>query len=547
MNIDQRTVTIVGAGIAGNTLALALAQQGFTVQVYDWRTQEEITGDIPPEKQTSGSNAVNIGIFPRVFEELQCLGITKDQIKSHSVPLNGRHFHYIDGKDNKQLFVPYGKSTERGLCKGEIHRGILRNVMNGLLYEAASKYPNVKYHFANKLDHVNLDESSLVLKDGKKIKYDFLIGADGVHSKVAKAIDVAWKEINPKEAERDPWSYMQFTLRAKGSRDQPIYPVDNAEAMHFWINREVKDIKFIGIPNQDRTLTLILLTKGEETKKLEELKKVPDLEKISEFFSRIIEKELLPFVSLNDDIKNPISNVLWTKRKKWFNNSPTPNVICIGDAVHSVLFTLGMGAQMAMRDSFNLATMMGNTPNKINEVFKDFNERRILDTNAVTDEILSTSNLPQNLHAFMYCFYDRVMRGIDFPELKLNESESLFMPFNGYALTTLPEYEVQKRRKWQEEVLIELLKKVPDLNEFTRYINSENPLDALLDQNPQVHNTYREELRPLLDDYLAKVKDLRKSDNYKMLFHQKEMIQLFNVNVLGKPFFINTSQRDIQL
>jgi kynurenine 3-monooxygenase len=536
MNIDSpRTVTIVGAGIAGNTQALALAQQGFTVEVYDWRTQEEISGDIPPEKQTSGSNAVNIGIFPRVFEELECLGIKKDVIKSHSVPLNGRHFHYIDGKENKQLFVTYGRSTEKGLCEGEVHRSILRNVMNRLLFEAATKYPNVNYHFENKLAHLKLEESSFVLEGGKEIKYDFLIGADGVYSKVAKAIDIDWKEINPKEAIKDPWSYMQFTLRAKGPGDQPVYAVDNGEAIHFWINRDVKDIKFIGLPNQDKTHTLILLTKGEETKKLEELKKVPDLDKISEFFSRIIEKELFPFVSINDDLKNPISSVLWTNRKKWFNNSSTPNVVCTGDAVHSVLFTLGMGAQMAMRDSFNLATMMGNTPNKINEVFKDFNERRILDTNAVIEEILSTSNLPQNLHpAFMYYLYDRVMRGIDFPELKLNESESLFIPFNSYALTTLPEYEVQKRRKWQEEVLIELLKKVPVLYEFVRYLNSETPLDAFIDQNPQVQDTYRQELKPLLDDYLAKVINLRQTDNYRMLFHQKDMIKLFNVNVLGQ-------------
>src|SRR5512146_346883 len=93
-------VAIVGAGPAGALLALAMAQRGHKVDVYERRPD-------PRKQLTEGGRSINLGLSKRGMQALQMVGLL-EKVLQRAVTMRGRVIHAMDGTVR---FQPYGKDT----------------------------------------------------------------------------------------------------------------------------------------------------------------------------------------------------------------------------------------------------------------------------------------------------------------------------------------------------------------------------------------------------------------------------------------------------
>lgn len=81
MDSDAR-VAIVGGGLAGSLLALALAQRGYGVDVYERRAD-------PRQFGWDAGRSINLGLSKRGMLALQAVGLL-DEVLQRSVVMRGR-------------------------------------------------------------------------------------------------------------------------------------------------------------------------------------------------------------------------------------------------------------------------------------------------------------------------------------------------------------------------------------------------------------------------------------------------------------------------
>ncbi|WP_226648697.1 FAD-dependent oxidoreductase [Microbulbifer variabilis] len=165
-------VLIVGAGTTGLTAACALSLQGIDCQIIERRSQP-----------TQLSRAV--GIFPSTIDLLSSIGVSAD-LFSEAVPMrglqylrNGRRLLFLDFTSKEYLgktglFFPQNR-TEAVLASVLRQRGV--NVQYGL-----------------QLTDITSQNSSAIVEysNHHRESFDWVIGADGVHSLVRQKMGIGY-------------------------------------------------------------------------------------------------------------------------------------------------------------------------------------------------------------------------------------------------------------------------------------------------------------------------------------------------------------------
>ncbi|MBV9133117.1 MAG: FAD-dependent monooxygenase [Chloroflexi bacterium] len=167
MSRTPYTVLISGAGIAGPALAhwLAQADAGFEVTV--------VERALAPRR---GGQAVDIRGAAR--DVIQRMGLLP------SVKAAGLHEHgfaFVDERGKHQASLPMNFMGGEGIV-AEIE--ILRGALSRILYEATRHA--VDYHFDDSIESLCQDEDGVhvTFLSGARQRFDLVIGADGVHSRV---------------------------------------------------------------------------------------------------------------------------------------------------------------------------------------------------------------------------------------------------------------------------------------------------------------------------------------------------------------------------
>ncbi len=162
----NKTVLISGAGIAGLTLAYWLNRYGYKVTVI-----ETAAG---PRK---GGAAIDVrgeavGIADR-------MGIL-DKIKVKKITTS---VEFVDA-DNKCLATL--KNFGEDNLKQDIE--LNRDDLVAIIYEAANT--DIEYLFNNRIKTIHQDNDKVLVtfENGEKLNFDFVFGADGVHSSVRKLV-----------------------------------------------------------------------------------------------------------------------------------------------------------------------------------------------------------------------------------------------------------------------------------------------------------------------------------------------------------------------
>jgi kynurenine 3-monooxygenase len=325
-------LVVVGGGLTGSLLAIALARHGHEVEVFERRV------DARPE-QGERRPAVNITLCERGLRALGDVGL-RDAVQSQCAPARGRKIHALNGSVQYQ---PYGNH-------GEAIYSVARAELNRTLAEAAARESGVRFHYSQKFVGMDLGRTIARFEhtqtgEASEVHADRIFGTDGAHSGVRYQLQ-----------KTDRFSYSQqywpfggyVSLRVpRPSSDRPAL---DGDALHIWPrgNRML-----IGFPNRDGSAVLSLLLPFEGADSYESLS--TDAAVLAFFRSYFPDAvDMIPALT-EQFFSKPANSLVTIRCDPW---SHRDNVLLLGDAAHAILPSYGQGANSGFEDVSTLDASM---------------------------------------------------------------------------------------------------------------------------------------------------------------------------------------------
>jgi 2-polyprenyl-6-methoxyphenol hydroxylase-like FAD-dependent oxidoreductase len=327
-----RKILIVGGGVGGMSLAICLARQQHAVQVID----------LDPEWRAVGAGLSLNNASLRAFDRVGVLG----EIREHGDVHAGLKLHDVAGRP-----VPIPAAPGGGGLAGE-SGGILRPVLHKILADA-TRASGIAVELGVTVATLTQDAVGIdvTLSNGRHGRYDLVIGADGLRSRI--------RDLIFPDAPR-PHFTGQGCWRAVFTR-----PAD----MH-------SSEMFIG-PHHKAGLNPV----SREQMYLFFMETVPENTWMPpEHWPNMLKKRLLPFggrvaavretLSENSQVNyRPLEMLLL--QPPWYKG----RVILIGDAAHATTPHCAYGAGLAVEDAVILAELL-QSEDALPAVFERFLQRR---------------------------------------------------------------------------------------------------------------------------------------------------------------------------
>ncbi|MCG8696600.1 MAG: FAD-dependent monooxygenase [Bacteroidales bacterium] len=441
---SEKTICVVGGGLVGSLLSLRLAQRGFKVDLFEKRADMR-------SANIAGGRTIAMSISDRGWRALEMVDL-KDAIKPNTVPKYSRKVHT---SDTDTIVQSYGKPHQALYT-------INRKYLNSVLLDAAEKTNRVRCFFNSECTFINYDTGEINFRNSRdesvlKQKYDHIIGADGVFSKVAEGI------------KQDKNSDCSFFSPEYGYKELVIQPNQDGnwqmqhDVVHVWPRGHSN---LVALPNTDKSFTCTLFLKFDGEISLNAL---DNHELVNKFFEKNF-NQITKFIPdyANQFLINPISKIFSLKCYPWHYKRKT---LLIGDASHAIAPFFAMGMNTGFEDCTVFDNFLNMYDNDIDKVFEEFPKVRKIDTDAIAD--MSLENFKALGHSNDK-YYD----------LKWNLSMKLWekypdvwMPlYPMIAFSHIPLSEVKARSEYQKNLLEHFFKNknITSVNEFvvTQFFNA---------------------------------------------------------------------------
>lgn len=225
------TVLVAGAGIAGLTSALALAERGFEVTVLERRSEPAETGT----GLSLGANSTRL---------LQALGLGPALTRTGNVL---RQVEWRLGRRGWRVAVAASGAGHEAMF-GAPSVNIRRADLHAALLEAARSRPGIRLLTGRSVADVEEDPDgvTLVTTEGERHRGAAAVGADGIHSRIRDVLlgpgnaprhagEIAWRAIVPSDAlpARERLNG-RFVFWLGADRHVLAYPMGGPDAP--WIN-----------------------------------------------------------------------------------------------------------------------------------------------------------------------------------------------------------------------------------------------------------------------------------------------------------------------
>jgi 2-polyprenyl-6-methoxyphenol hydroxylase-like FAD-dependent oxidoreductase len=338
---------VAGGGIGGLAAALVLARHGHAVDVLE---QSDAFGEI----------GAGIQLGPNAFRMFEHLGLTEAIDRVAYFP---PHLVMRDVRSGELVVQsPVGARTraEHGYAYGVIYRADLHQV----LLDACRALPAIGLHVHSTVMRFAQTDSSVEvqLADGRRMRGQALIGADGLWSRVREAIvgdgkprvsgHIAYRAVLPMDQVPAHLYSPDVTLWGGEKTHLVHYPLRRGELFNlvavFHSDRYEEGWNTFGDPEE-----LNLRFKDAAPPVLELLAKI----------------QTWKMWVLCD--REPVAN--------WSQGRAT----LIGDAAHPMLQYLAQGASMAIEDAVTLGAALTQSPADVPAAFRAYQQARYLRTGRV--------------------------------------------------------------------------------------------------------------------------------------------------------------------
>ncbi|KAJ2984202.1 hypothetical protein NQ176_g140 [Zarea fungicola] len=336
-DIIIENVSIIGAGLAGLTLALALHQQSIPVTVYESR---------PAPLNIGGA----VMLSPNALKILDALGVY-NIIKAQGYNFDSVEYRNLAGKlTDTQEFGGIEKYGYRGL---RIYRHVLIDELVAAVFRA-----RIALEYGAKFSHIEKDEAqgvTFALADGRSISTSILVGADGIHSTVRKYLypDLETTFIGmagitaavPTDQLKIPEGYhIPVTIVSpKGAFVIAPQKVDGSEVL---IGKQMRLAPADREPGWDRAFVA------------DKQSAIEFLQSGNEHFPEFVNNAVS---HLEPSKVNKWPFFVVPKLDKW--TSETCRVLILGDAAHAIPPSAGQGINQAFEDVYILALVLGQRKN----------------------------------------------------------------------------------------------------------------------------------------------------------------------------------------
>lgn len=329
----ENEVSIIGAGIAGLTLALSLHTQGIPCTIYESRSEPQNIGGAVMLSPNSLKLFDDMGIY----NDLKHLGYSFDTL------------YFRDLAGSLKETYPFGSVDEYGYSGLRVYRYQLID----LLLEKITTN-NIPIHFNHKFSHVvsaSEDTVTWQLTNNTTKTSSLLIGADGIHSRVRKHL---YPSVTPKFTGMVGITAAVPTSNLKLPAADYKMPVTIMSPTHgaFVIAPQKPDGSEVLIGKQKRMSELS--RQGWDTLYADKEAAVAFLREGAEVFGDIA-------VTATSDIPHEHINI-WPfyvipKLDSW--SSDQRRVLLVGDAAHALPPSSGQGISQAVEDVAMLAILLG--------------------------------------------------------------------------------------------------------------------------------------------------------------------------------------------
>ncbi|MDQ3072244.1 MAG: FAD-dependent monooxygenase [Bacteroidota bacterium] len=354
--MKDKSFGIIGAGLVGSLLALMLSRRGFTVDVFERRSDPRIAGN-------DGGRSINLALSDRGLQALEHAGL-KEEVRQLCIPMHGRMVHDQSGDVR---FMPYGK-------EGQFINSVSRGGLNTLLLNHAVKHENVRIHFGKKCEDSDiLRASTFTDSEVSPHTFDILFGTDGAYSAT---------RLNLMKTDRFDFSYRQDYLD-HGYKELTIPASEKggwrleSNALHIWPR---KSFMMIALPNLDGsfTCTLFLAMNGEIS-----FEHLTDKGSVTGFFKTYFSDAVPHMPTLTEDFfSNPTSSLVTMYCDPWYYKD---KLLLMGDAAHAVVPFYGQGMNAGFEDCYILEGLIDKYSEDWGRIFGSFYEERKPNTDAIAE------------------------------------------------------------------------------------------------------------------------------------------------------------------
>jgi len=350
---------LIGAGLTGPLLATYLAQQGYSVEIFERRP------DMRKESISAG-RSINLALSARGNHALKEVGLY-DKIKPNTIPMKGRMIHDLNGNTHLQ---PYGQK------ENEVIFSVSRAQLNMDLMTLAEETGKVTIRFNHQLLSADLEQNKLLFQLSNSLEeielpFNRVIGCDGSASILRKSI-----------VEKANIQYVKKPL-GHGYKELTIPPLKSGKfriepnALHIWPRG---NHMLIALPNNDCSFTCTLFFPMTGATSFETVKTEKDILDLfqSQFHDAI---KLIPNL-VEDFQKNSTGDLASVYCKPWHLGD---KALLIGDAAHAVVPFFGQGMNASFQDCSTLAKLMGQNKNDWKTIFNTFSSVQVENGHAIAD------------------------------------------------------------------------------------------------------------------------------------------------------------------
>jgi kynurenine 3-monooxygenase len=365
-------IVLVGAGPVGSLLALALAQRGLNVEVFERRHDMR-------KHTISAGRSINLAVSTRGLHGLHLVGL-EQEVLTHTVPMYGRFLHAQDGATR---LLRYGRDDSEHISS------MSRGGLNQLLMMEAEKTGRVKLHFRQRLVQADLANRTLTLHDedtdvAQMVTAPVVIGTDGSASVLRSALaQQAGAEVTESLLSA---GYKELTMSARAVPGEHGYFAMYPKALHIWPRGK---FMVIALANPDGTFTCTLFlahtaTSPETGDAEPSFATLHDDAQVLAFFVQYFPDFVLLVPDLLEQFNHaPIGHMVTVKTWPWSQGA----VGLCGDAAHAIVPFFGQGMNAGFEDVAVLMAMLDAAPKPWDwsTLLAEFAQARKANTDAIAD------------------------------------------------------------------------------------------------------------------------------------------------------------------